>query len=407
MQTTNPNDMLAYHTLDIPSEKRPLVHRSTLWLGIVLACLIPITAIAQQPPTQTFQVTVTGPSQQQSQTLGASAIATAIMQLHSLQRYNHYTRQAERQGTASPSVTAIGAPGFGAALLAAAVASSDLAADFARWNGFVSVDYRFGEQDNTADVPAFDFKRYGLLVGADYRVNPDLVVGASLGYQSYKNDFTSIDGHAEMDGWSVSGFGSWYPMKSWYLEGIVRVGINEYETERPLSPNGSASGSTDGVGYSTSIGTGYVFNHNAWTVTPTFRVTHSQANIDGYRELSSTGTGGLTYQEQEVRSLTSNLGGNATYAINTNYGVLLPQVTFEWVHQFEDDPSTITAAAAASSTTTFLIPINAKDENYYRAAIGGTAILPHGRILYVYYEAVLSLRHKDIHTLTLGGRIEF
>lgn len=372
---------------------------------VAAGMLIPVVAMAQ-PPSQTFNVTVTGPSQQQAQTLGSSAIATAIMQLRSLQRYSHYTRQAERMNDSDePEVSAIGGPGFGAAVLAAAVASSDLAADFGRFNGFVSVDYRFGEQDKTARVPAYDFKRYGILVGADYRVNPDFVIGASLGYQRYKNDFTNISGHAEMNGWSLAGFGSWYPMDSWYVEGITRLGVNYYKTQRPLTPNGTASGETEGVGFSGSLGTGYLFNHNAWTVTPALRLTYSQTTVNAYVEQSSTGTGALRYQDQDVESLTSNLGGNATYAINTNFGVLLPQVNLEWVHQFKNDPSAI--MAASSGANTFVIPVDARDEDYYRAAIGTTAVLPHGRILYVYYEAVLSLQNKDIHTLTLGGRIEF
>lgn len=374
---------------------------------VVVGCLLPAPVLAQNNST-TFNVTVTSPSQQQVTTLATAAVSTAIMQLRSLLRYNRYTRQAERWDVEANELAAIGAPGFGAAILGAAVVSSDLAADFGRWNGFFSVDYRFGEHERTAAVPGYDFKRAGLLAGVDYRVNPDLVLGASLGYQSYENNFTTSTGNAEMDGWNVSGFGSWYPVKSWYIDGVVRLGFSDYETQRAVNPStgpsGTATGETEGQEYSAAVGTGYVFNHNAWTVTPTLRLNYSRASIDGYTEQSSV-PGALSYGELEIKSFTSNLGANATYAISTRMGVLLPQVTFEWVHQFNDDPDGITANSGNAGT--FNIPVGTRDEDFYRAAIGTTAILPRGQILYAYYETALSLQDRDIHTLTLGVRVEF
>jgi hypothetical protein len=44
-----------------------------------------------------------------------------------------------------------------------------------------------------------------------------------------------------------------------------------------------------------------------------------------------------------VESLRTALGGQATYALSARVGVFVPQVLFEWVHEFLNNQRTITS----------------------------------------------------------------
>lgn len=374
------------------------LHHGMVWLAV--GCLLPACALAET--SDSFEVTVSGKSQA-IVILGASTIDSGTMQRRALQRAIRVAKPNRGRLPTITNITAIGVPGFAALLTAAAAASSDLAEDFGRWSVFANVNYRFGEHEGSTNTPAYDFDRLGGLLGVDYRVNPDLFLGASAGYQGSEAELTETAGGAELASWSLSAFGSWYPMASWYIDGIARVALNEYEMLR-LTSSGDASGSTKGVEYSWSVSSGYIFSDGALTLTPSLALNYSYARIESFVEEATANA--LVYEEQEVESFRAEVGGTATYAITTEFGVLQPQASFEWVHEFLGESRQIMARPVAGGPA-FSIPVDARDDNFFRAALGATAILPRGRLVYIYYAAQLARQNKDVHTITLGVRLEF
>ncbi|MDN5939759.1 MAG: autotransporter outer membrane beta-barrel domain-containing protein, partial [Salinisphaera sp.] len=286
------------------------------WIAGV--ALVPVCAVAQTD--NSFDVTVVAnPSQHQGVVLGVSAEATTTLQLRSLYRYIRDTRLSEQGGDETAGLAAISAPGFAALVAAGTGTDSGAAAAFGHWNSFASVTYRFGDHDGSANTPEHDFDRYAFLAGADYRINPDLVVGVSAGYQDNKDEFTDLAGRVDLQGWSLSGYGSWYPISAWYVEGIVRAGFSDYDTRRPLlgAGGGTARGDTEGEEYSASASSGYIFSRGAWTLTPALQLDYTDVNIDGYEE--DAPANGLLYEDQDVDSFKSDLGATATLAINTGF----------------------------------------------------------------------------------------
>lgn len=370
-------------------------------IGLLVGLLSPACVMAQTGIS--IPVTVsTSPSQQQIVTLGASAITVGTLELIELQNIDRYIRQSERYEQNLAQTAALRP--FQIASLAPVASGSNGGgfADFARLNAFSNLDYRFGHYDVTANTPAHDFDHYGLLIGTDYRINPGLVAGVSFGYQHSTNEFDGFSGHADANEYSLAGFGSWYPIGSWYVDGIVRGGIGNYDTRRPV-PGGTAHGDPDGHQLSLSVGTGYDLAYGALTVEPSLRVNYLDAAIDPYTEQALAN--GLAYRHQDARSLTTNLGGTITRAVDMHFGVLLPQASFEWVHEFEGEMRHIVASPAAGGPS-FIIPVDAQDRTFYRAAVGITATLPHGRMLFAHYEAELGKAHQNVNTFTIGLRLE-
>ena len=103
---------------------------------------------------------------------------------------------------------------------------------------------------------------------------------------------------------------------------------------------------------------GYDFTARGFTFGPYARLNYLQANIDGFQEHiddMNAGFGlGLAMQEQDVESLTWVLGGQGSYAFSTGFGVLVPQVRFEWEHEFLNNQRKITGAFVSDPAQFFL-----------------------------------------------------
>ena len=107
-------------------------------------------------------------------------------------------------------------------------------------------------------------------------------------------------------------------------------------------------------------------------------------------------------------SLTTALGGQASYAISTRWAVLLPQARVEWEHEYENDSREIDARFVHdSSRTPVRIKTNNPDRNYFNVGIGLSAVFPRGKSAFVDYETALGIHNVTEHNIAVGFRIEF
>jgi uncharacterized protein YhjY with autotransporter beta-barrel domain len=100
----------------------------------------------------------------------------------------------------------------------------------------------------------------------------------------------------------------------------------------------TAKGNPDGTSYSLGLGGGYEFHRGGLAFVPYGRLNYYKLDINGYREsIDNTDPGFgwvLEFRDQTVESLTTALGGQVIYAYSTQVAVFLPQMLFEWVHEF-------------------------------------------------------------------------
>lgn len=391
-------------------------HRSFAAFLLTLSWLAPTMAEAQ---SDSFDVTVNPDltdSQRQVSAQGSAGLAAATMQLRSLEFLTDSLRRSERErrrqgeeleGNARSKGLQSPIAGLAASWLsvgaALGAADAETGAEFDRFNVFSNLDYRFGDREQTANAPGNDLSMLGITVGADYRLNPDLVIGATLGYVANDTEFTTGNGRLKLDSYSLSGLMAWYVWRNLYIDGLARMAIDDFDARRRLAGGGTATGQTDGFEYSLSASSGYEFYHGALNYGPLVRVTYTNISIDGYRERG--GTNSLGYEDQDIESLRTAVGGDAAYVINTGFGVVVPQAAVEWVHEFEDDPRLIVAQPATGGAR-FGIPTDPRDSDFYRVALGVTGVLTRGRNIFFRYEADLSRANQDNHTVTLGARLE-
>jgi outer membrane autotransporter protein len=296
---------------------------------------------------------------------------------------------------------------------------------FERLGIFMNGTFNFGDKDTTSREAGFDFDTYGVTGGVDYRFTDNLVLGLAFGYNTTDSDFAAARGKMDADTYTFSAFGTYY-LGALYIDGIFSYGWNSFDSTRnisysiptipdPLSittVSQTARSETDGTQYAFSLSTGYDFSVRGFTVGPYGRLNYLKADIDAFQErIDNTNAGfglALAIGAQDVESLTGVLGGQASYALSTGFGVLVPQMRFEWEHEFLNDRRTVgTRFINDPANTPVLLQTDNPDRDYFNLGAGLSAVFQRNVSAFVYYETVLALRDVTAHKIAAGLRLAF
>ncbi len=299
-------------------------------------------------------------------------------------------------------------------------AGSDQPLDFGRLGVFLNGTVTTGDKDRTANVEGFDFQTTGLTLGADYRFTDSLILGAAIGYMNSDTDLDAGGGELDSDGYSLSLYGTFYQGAALYLDGIISYGDNDYDQRRnirydigPVAVNQSAFSNFGGEQFSISVGGGYTFSKGALSFGPTARVEYVKTDVDALQEAmsdpSAAGGGWATRIDgQTAKSSTLQLGGDLSYALSQSWGVLLPQVHLEWVHEFEDGGHNVVGHFVQDPTqTSFSLNTDSLDKDYFNLRLGISAQFAEGRSGYFYYQKLLGYDDLDVDSFSAGLRMEF
>lgn len=301
---------------------------------------------------------------------------------------------------------------------------TEIGTDFSRWGFFAAGTIGRGEAKAGARNPAYDFDINGITAGVDYRRNDKWILGGAVGYT--RQDTTLPDGRGGLDtsGWTVSAYSTYYQQDSWYMDGVLTWGRNDYELVREISYtlpllgggtstiNQRAQSDSGGDLLSTAFTIGRDFNRGAWGIGPYGRVLYTRLGFDTINEqlvAGAPGSGlGLTIDSRDISSLASVLGAKFTYTHSTNWGVLMPHVQLEWEHEFKDDPQALEARFINDPTgTAMVIRGDPLDTDYFRLGLGMSMVLTRGRSGFFYYEQLLGRSGLSHYSLALGFRMEF
>ncbi|MEM9530012.1 MAG: autotransporter outer membrane beta-barrel domain-containing protein [Pseudomonadota bacterium] len=300
-----------------------------------------------------------------------------------------------------------------------------LATSFGNWGLFVNGRISFGEKDATDREVGFDSDGYGLTAGVDYRFTNRFVLGAALGYNSESNDLDGNLGDLDVDGYSFSGYGAYAAESGWYLDGLITLARNELDSRRRINYSiPSLGGGTtvvdqvaigepdgDNLAFALSLGKDFISGERRFS--PYLRVEHTSVEIDGYTERLSNPTGaggglGLVVSDQDIDSLEGVLGARLGWTLSRGWGVLLPQFTAEFIHEFDDDSRVVAARFINDPTSTaFTFATDDPDRNFVTLGASLGFVFANGRSAFVSYESLLGYDDVSQHVITAGGRFEF
>ena len=331
--------------------------------------------------------------------------------LRRLQRRRAQGQQSEQSGLTRYADTD---PRLLAAAPADEVVVGPFSAFFAARGGIL-------DRDDTATQRGFSGNTVGGRVGADYRVTQALILGAYFGYDHEESDFNASAGNARVDNYSGIAYGSFNATEHLYFEASGGYVYNNYSTVRngvisltdqsntgqavPAPTPFTAAGKTHGNQWLGTVGAGYELPFGAATLTPYARFNYVQTQINAFTETSASVVGNQV-AGTITTSLTSVLGARASYALGMSWGVLIPQVRGEYIHEFDGARQSSSRFSSDPAGATLLIN-DAVAHDYGKVGLSLTAVLPHGLLPYLDYEALVGDEHFSQHIFTAGMRVEF
>ena len=285
-------------------------------------------------------------------------------------------------------------------------ASADPPNAFERWGFYVNGDIDIGRQSAVDTQSAFKVTSNGLTLGTDYRFEGNHVLGAALACSGPTP--TSPTAAARTP--RATAFRctrSYVPVESAYIDAIVNASSNQYDGQRPLQAGGQATSSTDGGTSSPSpsarAGTS---TGDRFTANPYLRVEYVDAKVNGFTESGSPDEA-LVLGEQRVKATTLTLGGQASYAIGTSWGVLVPYAKIELQHLAQSNAQDVTAQLAGVGSPSSIVPTLGPDRNFGNFAAGASGILANGFTCFFNYEQSFGKESFKGQKYTLGLRLEF
>jgi uncharacterized protein with beta-barrel porin domain len=217
--------------------------------------------------------------------------------------------------------------------------SGTMAGDPLAINGFWLQGYGNETDQGIRDgVDGFDADTYGVGIGADAPLGERVILGVAFSYAD-----TDVNMKQEsrnqmiIDSYRLSVYGS-YNADDYYLDGQLAYAMNDYETERAISPLLTVSpliakGKHDGDQYNMRIRGGYpIATESGWFVTPTAEVNYTFLSEDSYTERGA-GNLGLQLAADDVEVLVLSVGVKMAYPITTKNEVTwIPEFSLNYAY---------------------------------------------------------------------------
>jgi outer membrane autotransporter protein len=283
-----------------------------------------------------------------------------------------------------------------------------------RFSVFGSSEYQAFDKDETRFESGYHSDIAGLTVGADYRFSDALTAGAALHYNHEFGDFDGAGGGFDVDTYGPLFYASIRPFENAFIDVTAGYSRKAYEIDRLAflvitgrAAGGRINGNTDGNEWKGGANMGYDFHLGRFTVGPRLGVNVRHTTIDGFAERGGSGLE-VIYDDQERTSVTSVAGLYGSTAISTGFGVLVPQATVEYLHEFADDQRTLGFRFVGDpGRTRITFKTDPPDRDYFTVATGAVLALPNGWSPFINYRALVGYTDRSSHTVSLGLRVAF
>ena len=250
-------------------------------------------------------------------------------------------------------------------------------------------------------------------VGADYRVNEWLLAGLALNYTNY--DGTYDDG----GGFDKHMFGpllyaTFMPFERAFANVILGYARQENHNNRLATVSNSRTGAVFGGHtsadysenqYTAGVLAGYDQPFDNMTIGPRLGLSFSHEQFGSLREEGDTGLE-LRYKNLDQTSVQSSLGVQASVAIETAYGVVIPQAAAAWVHEYANSDRYIDAKLVEAPTApSFQFQREPPARDWASIGVGVSALLPNGLQPFVQFATIQGNENFVTYGGTAGLRL--
>ena len=289
------------------------------------------------------------------------------------------------------------------------------------WGFFATGRLSTGSRDTGVEEDGFDFDSVGATVGIDRAVSANGFLGAALSGLSNETTLEGAGGSLDAESWGLTLYGIREGEKG-YFQLTGTYGQSRFDQRRrlPMPAIGelTARAEFDGDQLAADLELGRSFDGRAGSLTFFVRGGWARATIDGFREqgavaeLPGTGFGpvdfGLEVGDQELESLLGAAGLDWGKAFSITGGLVIPQLTATWSHEFDDDAQAVSARFLGdqSAGSSFFVFTDDPDRDWLTAAAALRFQFLWGSVFVAYDQEVLR-DDLDLSTVNAGLRFEF
>jgi outer membrane autotransporter protein len=263
------------------------------------------------------------------------------------------------------------------------------------------------EQGYTSTIPS-------VTLGGGYRIFHNLETGLAFNYSNSKAD-NNTGGGFNVDSYSPLLYINYLPFDHAFTSLVIgytrqnqtnnRVAVAGKDPSSNLVST-NTKGNLNANQYSLNFLSGYDHPVENLTIGPRFGVDVRQWEMNGYQETTNTGLE-LRYNSQNQTSIQSTLGLAASFAHNTPYGVLVPQLSASWVHEYANNSRTINAhfVQAPGSTAGFFFQTENPARNWAVINLSVSFLMQKGVQVFANLSTVQGNRNFESYGGNVGVRV--
>lgn len=291
-------------------------------------------------------------------------------------------------------------------------------------NLWISAGYERFIRDPSTFEPGYLANKWRSTVGIDKLFYDLIIAGVAFNYGQDNANFSG-GGDYDIDGYGPRVYASFLPAENVFIDTYFEYTHKDFSINRRASytqrsalfpfnvltnVDGLTAANTDIREHAFGMNVGYDVIPEKFkniTVGPRAGFHFLKTAIDEFTESGSTGLE-LAYDDQQQTSVTTTLGGFISMALSTSVGVFIPQMTAEWIHEYERNQRRIGFRFVGDTNgTKFFFQNERPDRNFGNVSVGVVAILPKGFVPFFNYRAQVGFRDQSSHATDFGLRKEF
>ncbi|RLB41140.1 MAG: hypothetical protein DRH12_08890, partial [Deltaproteobacteria bacterium] len=223
-----------------------------------------------------------------------------------------------------------------------------------KYGVWMNVSGLLGDASKKKDFSGYEYDSVGISGGFDAMIGKRLFGGLALSTGKTDLDVRNQEGGGDIR----SFFGSLYAgyfTEDLYLNGIFSYGRHNYHTDRYLNLFSVPTHTTSkhhGESWSFYGENGYLFELYGWNVKPYIGIEFSYLGESKFQE-DGAGAMSLIMKNRYTKALTSDLGVHWSRNFKLGKGVLIPELTAAWNHDFNIDDNSLVSSFAGFPAASF------------------------------------------------------